>query len=343
MFRPMIDPYPLTFRPVLLGKTWGGRRLARYGKSLDDDTPLGESWELTDLDATSSDGAGGGAAVSEIVNGPLAGRTLREAIETFGAGLLGTLSPTDAGAFPLLVKFLDAGQELSVQVHPTPGYASTDPEAKLKTETWYILDAEPGAVLYKGLRDGLSLERFAEEIRNGRIVDCLDAVPARPGDCHHLPSGTVHALGGGIALVEVQTPSDTTFRLWDWPDRYDRPGRTLHVREALQSCLPGAAPATTRLPDGERRGLLADAGPYDLWEARLRAGEAWTHPSAASACAVLVVLDGTITGVTDRGERGRSEIGPGGTVLVPPSCAETVRAGTDARILAVGFPRQGGS
>ena len=82
----------------------------------------------------------------------------------------------------------------------------------------------------------------------------------------------MHALGRGIAVVEVQTPSDTTFRMWDWSDRYDRPGRVLHVGRALRSCLPGPAPDTTRVPDGERRGLLADAGDYDLWEARLRAG-----------------------------------------------------------------------
>ena len=333
----MVDPYPLTFRPVLLRKTWGGHRLVRFGKALEGGAPLGESWELTDLDQTSSDGAGGGAARSEIANGPLAGRTLREAIDVLGAGLLGALAPTEVGAFPLLLKFLDADQELSVQVHPTPEYAAAHPEAVLKTETWYVIDAVPGAVLYKGLRDGVTLELFAAEARAGRVVECLEAVPARPGDCHHLPSGTVHALGGGIAVVEVQTPSDTTFRLWDWPDRYDRPGRALHVDRALRSCLPGRAPATTRLADRAGHGLLVDAGAYDLWEFRLEPGESCIHPSGGASCVVLVVIEGAIG--TPNGDGGSDrEIGPGGTLLVPPACARQVRARTAARVLAVGFP-----
>ena len=334
----MVDPYPLTFRPVLLAKTWGGHRLTRFGKELPGGERLGESWELTDLDASSSDGAGGGAVRSEIVNGPLAGRTLRDAIEALGPGLLGTLRPTAAGAFPLLVKFLDADQELSVQVHPTPEYASAHPGAALKSETWYVIDAAPGAVLYKGLRDDATLERFAAEVRAGRVVDCLVAEPARAGDCHHLPSGTVHALGAGIAVVEVQTPSDTTFRLWDWPSRYSRPGRRLHVDRALRSCLAGSAPPTTRLDFRSRQGMLADAGDYDLWECRLEPGQSYVPPSNGRACSVVIVLDGEIAWFPSGTEIADTEFGPGRTVLVPPACAPHLRARTAARILAVGFP-----
>jgi mannose-6-phosphate isomerase len=334
----MIEPYPLMFRPVLLAKTWGGHRLSRFGKELPDGERLGESWELADLDVTSSDGAGGGAVRSEIADGPLAGRTLRQAVETLGPGLLGSLRPTATGAFPLLVKFLDADEELSVQVHPTPEYASAHPDAALKNETWYVIDAAPGAVLYKGLRDGVTLAAFESEIRAGRVVECLEPVPARVGDCHHLPSGTVHALGAGIAVVEVQTPSDTTFRLWDWPDRYARPGRRLHVDRALRSCLVGPAPPTARLDGASRRGLLADAGDYDLWECHLEPGETCVPPSSGNACAIVIVLEGEVARFPGGNEAREGELGPGRTLLVPPGCAEDVRAKTAARVLVVGFP-----
>jgi mannose-6-phosphate isomerase len=173
----VITPYPLLFKPILLDKVWGGRRLSQFGKQLPDGKQIGESWELADLAATSASGAGGGSAQSVIANGPLAGKTLHDAIGTWRRDLLGEVSLSKDGGFPLLVKFLDARDNLSVQVHPSPAYAAANEGANLKTECWYILAAEPvdgkPAVIYKGIKPGVTRETFAKHIADGTVVDDL--------------------------------------------------------------------------------------------------------------------------------------------------------------------------
>ncbi|MFG0260002.1 MAG: type I phosphomannose isomerase catalytic subunit, partial [Phycisphaerales bacterium JB041] len=242
----MTDPYVLTFEPILKAKVWGGRRLERLGKPLPAGVDVGESWEIADLASTSAGGGGGDAARSVISNGPLAGRTLHEAMDLWGERLLGRAARSAAGGFPLLVKFLDAREHLSVQVHPSPEYARAHPDAHLKTECWYVVDAEPGSVIYKGVRPGVTRTDFERALRAGQgggVVELLDAVPALVGDCHNLPSGTLHALGAGVLVAEVQTPSDTTFRVYDWAAEFGRAGRELHVEQAL-ACIdfsPAAA------------------------------------------------------------------------------------------------------
>ena len=119
---------------------------------------------------------------------------------------------------------------LSVQVHPDDAYVRRHPEARLKSEAWHILDAQPGSVIYAGLKPGVDRDSFAQAIEDGTVVDKLVAIPAVPGECHYLPSGTCHALGAGVLVAEVQTPSDTTFRVWDW----GRTSRELHIEQALE-------------------------------------------------------------------------------------------------------------
>ncbi len=239
--------YPLRFNPIYKEKVWGGRMLEKLGRSLPGLTNalIGESWELADLGQSSPSGGGGGQERSVIANGPLAGQTLREAVERYGDTLMGRLTTTDSGDFPLLVKFLDAQQPLSVQVHPSPAYARAHPDAHLKSEAWYIVEAKPGAVIYKGVREGVTPEQFRQAINDGGVEKLMIPVPVKPGDCHYLPSGTCHALGPGILVAEVQTPSDTTFRVYDW----GREGRELHVDQALQ-CIcfgpPNAKPYEKR-------------------------------------------------------------------------------------------------
>lgn len=226
--------YPLLFAPILKGKVWGGRRLGALGKALPPEEPIGESWEITDLDSTSPSGGGGDAAHSVVRNGALEGKTIREVIGLWGSELMGTLDA--GGAFPLLVKYLDAATNLSVQVHPSAAYAAANLGADLKTEAWYVVDAEPGAMIYAGICDGVTAERFAEMARAGEVESAMVSIPVAPGDCYNLPSGTVHALGGGVLVAEVQTPSDTTFRLFDW----GRTGRELHVEQAIECSEIGA-------------------------------------------------------------------------------------------------------
>jgi mannose-6-phosphate isomerase len=247
----MPDPCPLPLEPILMPKVWGGRRLASLGKRLPEGANIGESWELADLGATSASGGGGDAARSTVADGPMKGRTLHDALAAWGADLLGDAKPTNAGGFPLLVKYLDAREHLSVQVHPSPAFAAAHPDAHLKTESWLIVDAEPAAELFIGFKPGVTRDDLGDAIRAGTVPSLMRSRPAVPGDCHTLPSGTVHALGAGVLVAEVQTPSDTTFRVYDWTREYDRPERELHIDQAL-ACADFGEPPSPVTPDADR-------------------------------------------------------------------------------------------
>jgi mannose-6-phosphate isomerase len=236
--------YPMLMRPILLEKVWGGDRLARFGKQVRPGTKVGESWELADLAATSTGGAGGGAVASTVRNGPFTGRSLRQIITQQGAAFLGAARAGADGGYPLLLKYLDASENLSIQVHPSSAYASSHPGALVKSECWYILAAEPGAVIYNGLKAGTTRATFEKAIKSGTVVDCMNAVKVTPGECYNLPSGTCHALGAGVVCLEVQTASDTTFRVFDW----GRSGRELHVQQALECIDFDSAPAAPVRP-----------------------------------------------------------------------------------------------
>jgi mannose-6-phosphate isomerase len=233
--------------PVFKQRIWGGRKLQEvFGKELPPDQKIGESWEVADLPE----------GRSSIGNGPLRGQTLGAAVGRYPEQITGAKDfPTP---FPLLIKFLDAQDVLSVQVHPDPETCRRMGKGQPKTECWYIIRAEPGAVIYKGLRKGVTKERFARAIEDGTVADLLAQVPVQVGECHYLPAGTVHALSAGLLIAEVQTPSDTTYRVFDWNrvDEHGRP-RPLHIEEALESIrldiTPDRLPVTTvgRLVDSE--------------------------------------------------------------------------------------------
>jgi len=328
----MSDAYPLLFRPILKDKVWGGRALEQFGKALPAGQNIGESWELADLDATSASGGGGGSAHSIIENGPLAGKTLRDAINLWGSALMGTAKLTPAGAFPLLVKFLDARENLSVQVHPSPAYAAANRDAHLKTESWYILAAEPGAVIYKGVKPGVTCEAFAAHIKDNTVANDMIAIPAVPGEIHNLPSGTCHALGAGVLVAEIQTPSDTTFRVFDW----GRVGRELHIEKALACTDFGPAPCGAALPAGSRRARLVTTEFYTIEEARPVAGER-TPLKVTGGPTVIMMLrgGGELRGVSHASVVLRA----GATALVPASLTGTTHfvPSEDATLLIAGI------
>jgi len=217
--------YPLTFQPIFKERVWGGRSLERlYGKPLPPDVPIGESWEIADRPE----------GVSVIANGPLAGKTLRWLMEEHRSELLGRQAPPN-GPFPLLVKILDARDRLSVQVHPPRGQAAAL-GGEPKTEMWYITDAAPEAVLYVGLKAGVSREEFEQRIRDGTVAESLHRINVKTGAAIFLPSGRLHAIGAGNVLFEVQQNSDTTYRVFDWNRAgLDGKPRALHVAESLAS------------------------------------------------------------------------------------------------------------
>ena len=225
--------YPLTFQTIYLPKVWGGSHFASIlGRDLPISEPIGEAWELADLDETSTSGAGGGEARSIVANGPLQGRPLHDLMTEYQEELMGALQPDEANRFPILLKYLDARKNLSVQVHPSKDYADKHEDAYLKSEAWYVVHAEPDAVIYKGMKPGVTEEMFRKAIQDKTVDELLIKIPVKAGDCHYLPTGRCHALGEGIVMAEVQTPSDTTFRVYDW----ERTNRELHIEQAMQ-CL----------------------------------------------------------------------------------------------------------
>ncbi len=228
--------YPLKFKPRFIEKMWGGRKLETVlGKPLPAGKLIGESWEIYDFSPGTIDQSADWVS-SPIANGPHAGKTLHWAVTEFGTDLLADVPLVGPGQFPLLIKFLDAREDLSVQVHPDEAYAATHRDAHLKSEAWYIVQHEPGARLLKGLTPGTTKEIFRRAIETGIVESHIQSKVVKQGQCYYLPSGTIHALGAGILAAEVQTPSDTTFRVYDFNRMDPSTGkpRKLHVEEALE-------------------------------------------------------------------------------------------------------------
>ena len=217
--------YPFTFQPICMERVWGGQQLAKlFGKELPPGVPIGETWEISDRPE----------AVSKITNGPLAGRDLRWLMENHATDLLGD-GPSINGRFPLLVKLIDAVEDLSIQVHP-PDAMAEQLGGEPKTEAWYIAHADPGARIYAGLKNGITRKIFEANLHNGTLDECVHCLDVKTGDALFLPSGRLHALGGGAVVIEVQQNSDTTYRVFDWNrNGLDGKPRELHIEQALAS------------------------------------------------------------------------------------------------------------
>ena len=220
--------YPLKFEPILKDKIWGGTRLKTLlYKEISDANCCGESWEVSGLVGDES----------MIVNGFLAENNLNELLEIYMTELVGEKNYEKYGlGFPLLIKFIDAQDNLSVQVHPDDELAQRKYGQSGKTEMWHVIASEPGSGLYVGFNKTVSKAQFEEAIANGTVEDVLQFYPVQPGDTFMIPAGTVHAIGKGVLLAEIQQPSDITFRVFDW-NRVDDEGnaRELHVEEALEA------------------------------------------------------------------------------------------------------------
>lgn len=315
----MDTPGVILPEPIVKARVWGGNRLSQIGRSVPAGVVAGESWEVADLPDDIEDGR------VRIMRGPGEGGTLGDLLRSDPAGLLGDVSPSPEGGYPLLVKLLDAGTDLSIQVHPTASYAAAHDGARTKSEAWLVLDADPGARILCGFasEDGEGIVPppsagvLREAIASGSLPGLLKSHPVAPGDCIVLPTGLCHALGGGLLVAEVQTPSDTTFRLHDW----GRTDRELHVEPAI-ACLtaPDAPTAPAPAPDepphvlGPARVVplaRTDAFDMDRWESTEAGPVRATMPSGP---AVLVVLEGTLH-IED--PRGSLELDRGRTAIVP--------------------------
>lgn len=216
--------YPLFFEPEYKERVWGGTALQRRLNKKIPYNNTGESWEI----ACHNNGN------SIVKNGDLKGKTLKEILKTNSRELLGYETNEDY-VFPLLIKFIDANDKLSVQVHPEDEYAKTNENGELgKSEAWYILDAKPGAKLIAGLKDNVSRDDFKKALEGGYLEKVLNEIEVKKGDIINIPSGLVHAIEDGILLAEIQQNSDTTYRVYDW-NRVGLNGkmRDLHIDKSL--------------------------------------------------------------------------------------------------------------
>ena len=220
--------YPLVFEPILQDRIWGGTKLKTVlGKeNLPTDT-TGESWELSAVQGN----------VSIVKNGSFAGKPLTELLEKYPSEILGINVQKQFGTqFPLLFKFLDAREDLSIQVHPNDELAKQRHNSFGKTEMWYVMQADEGSRIIVGFKEKSSPEEYLEHLKNKNLIDILNEVPAKKGDVFFLETGTIHAIGAGIMIAEIQQTSDITYRVYDW-DRVDAEGnsRELHVEQALDA------------------------------------------------------------------------------------------------------------
>ena len=312
---------PFRLAPDLRPRVWGGTRL---GAPMDG-IPVGEAWV-----------AGGGCVVA---SGPDAGRTLADVVADDPAGMLGPDGVVAAdGRFPLLVKILDTADWLSLQVHPddATAVALEGPGAVGKTESWYVLDAEPGAQLILGVEDGVAPEAARDAIRDGTLHELAHRAGVHAGDVVLVRAGLLHAIGPGILLYELQQPSDLTYRVSDW-GRPASAGRPLHAGESLASLRPTASvhPVPTRLePDDRLTAIACEKFVADLVAV---ASDRETIATGSRSVHVVTVVEGSLVveaaGVWE--PVGRFE-----SVVVPASVEayDIVPAGGPARAVVARVP-----
>ena len=305
---------PLKFAPIFRPMPWGGTRLRERLNYPADPAPTGEVWILSDVDGN----------LSTVADGAFAGRTLRDLAAEHPQALFGHAAPAD-GRFPILLKILDARQELSVQVHPDDAraIAHKGDGHRGKTEAWVVLEADPRtSKIYAGFRPGVTAADFRAALDAGRVPETLHHFRPEAGDCLFLPAGTVHAIGADILLFEVQQTSDITYRLYDW-DRKDAAGngRELHLDHGLACsdfecgpCHP-VTPVGASLVDCEHFRLSRHHSPHEIG----RVG----HASAV----VCVCGTGTVAGIPIHW----------GEVVLLPACVGRGAVAGDVTLLCCEF------
>ncbi|MEI6606539.1 MAG: type I phosphomannose isomerase catalytic subunit [Verrucomicrobiota bacterium] len=310
---------PLTFEPLYMERVWGGRELERvYGRELPTlDRPYGESWEIVDREAEQS----------VVDEGEFAGLSLHqlwcEQRETvFGVGF------EDHPRFPILIKVLDARDDLSIQVHP-PAHLAASLGGEPKTEMWYIADCTAGAKLYVGLKPGVTRGEFEQAIGEGSVAACVHALTPQPGESILIESGRLHAIGAGFLIHEIQQNSDTTYRVFDWNRcGLDGKPRQLHVAASLASIDFNDDQPTMDTPLGN---TLAACQYFKTTQQALAIGDSIANPEAGRF-SIVVVVDGEL--VSAGGRRFAK-----GRFLLLPRDARPLRALQSTSILQVTLPR----
>ncbi len=320
------DIYPLALDVRFSRRIWGGGRLPGYLGTEEppaDGDPIGEGWLVYED--------------NEVLNGRFAGRRLRDVAHDLGVRLVGTASAARYGArVPLLAKFIDAAERLSVQVHPDDAYALTHEAASGhlgKSEAWYVLEAAEGAHVLWGFREDVDESRVRAAVMNGTLPELMNRVEVGPGDVIYNPAGTVHAIGAGILLFEIQQSSDLTYRLYDY-QRRDASGRQreLHLEPALRvAALAGGAGARStgfELGPGRRRLLSCPHFVMDALDLAL-AADGRTDPTSLQ---IVCVIQGT---ARLRWSGGEERLAKGGTRVLPAALGRYRLEGEDGGVALV--------
>lgn len=310
----------LRFQPIYQDRVWGGRALeSALGRTLPPSRPIGESWELVDRPE----------AQSILVGGRFDGKTLRSVLETQTASIMGPRFPAQR-PFPLLVKWLDCRERLSLQVHP-PADLAPALRGEPKTENWYIASAAPGAGLLVGLRNGVTRAEFAQALAQSSLESCVHRFGVKEGDSILVRSGTLHAIDGGNLILEIQQNSDTTYRVYDWGRvGLDGKPRQMHVAESLASInWSDFEPAPVRSAPVES--VIAEAAEFRIRRVPLAAGGK-LHLAAGEEPRLVSVVAGEVVVEGDAVDAG-SVLRRGDNVLAPFSGAFTFRATRPAVVL----------
>lgn len=276
----------LSFKPIYQERVWGGRILESFlGRKLPGNTPIGESWELVDRPE----------AQSIILNGPWAGKNLREVMQAHSAEIMGPGWPKER-PFPILVKWLDCRDRLSVQVHP-PASIAAKLGGEPKTENWYFAQVDEGAAVYAGLRPGVGRDSFEKAIATGTVDQCLERPAVHRGDSLLIHSGVMHAIDAGNVILEIQQNSDTTYRVYDWGRvGLDGKPRTLHVQESLECLSANSAPAPRLVHGGGGPDVLAQCREFTIRRVTLRTGDRLEFPPRQQPRILSVVEGGSSVG-----------------------------------------------
>lgn len=326
-----LEAEPFRTEPFVREKVWGGRKLSdAFGKSAPPDTPVGETWEVADL----------AEGQCHAATGKHRGTPLGELVESWGDALIGREAPTE-GEFPLLVKLIDAAEDLSVQVHPSEQDVRDHyPTADSKDECWIVVDAAPDGAILHGVQEGVDADAFRRAVDDERATDLLRRVPVEAGDVIRVPAGTIHAICAGVTLLEIQQPSDTTYRVYD----YGRTGldgepRELHLDRAMTVANFGPQPPTSLSGeptdfDGTSVERLVDAGAYRIERADMISDVEWRV--APSSPQVLHVMEGNLE--LRANEMDPVKVAPHQTVVVPAATGRvSARATETARVIVAGL------
>ena len=310
---------PLKFKPLLKSTIWGGNKINAFKQLDTDQQDVGESWEVS------------GVAQNESVidNGPWRGKRLNEVVEALKGDLIGTENYRRFGnEFPLLIKFIDAKQDLSIQVHPNDETAHRQGKPRGKTEMWYTMESEPGAHLRSGLKQAITPEQYAHMVEDDTITDAIADYQVKEGDCFFLPAGRIHSIGAGCFLAEIQQTSDVTYRIYDFK-RKDKNGnyRELHTKEAAESIDYHVEPDyRTHYMPMKNQGVTLVKCPYFCTTVYDLDQPAEIDLSGIDSFVILIGLKGQAVITDDEGnETGLHE---GETVLIPATTRKLQISGT---------------